>query len=92
MPTGGCEVQAEQPSDPPAYPVRFKALLERAPRRLRWKVLPEVAQREDLDSILKDLVDDAIGVVEDFTDRGLMPFGNHTTLFREIPKQFHSAD
>jgi hypothetical protein len=29
MPTGGCEVQAEQPSDPPAYPDRFKPLLER---------------------------------------------------------------
>jgi hypothetical protein len=29
MPTGGCEVQAEQPSDPPVYPVRFKPLLER---------------------------------------------------------------
>ena len=29
MPTGGCEVQAEQPSDPPAYPVRFKPLLGR---------------------------------------------------------------
>jgi hypothetical protein len=29
MPTGGCEVQAEQLSDPPAYPVRFKPLLER---------------------------------------------------------------
>ena len=28
MPTGGCEVQAEQPSDPPAYPVRFKPLLD----------------------------------------------------------------
>jgi len=27
MPTGGCEVQAEQPSDPPVYPVRFKPLL-----------------------------------------------------------------
>jgi AbrB family looped-hinge helix DNA binding protein len=27
MPTGGCEVQAEQPSDLPAYPVRFKPLL-----------------------------------------------------------------
>jgi len=27
---GGCEVQAEQPSEPPAYPVRFKPLLERA--------------------------------------------------------------
>ena len=26
---GGCEVQAEQPSDPPVYPVRFKPLLER---------------------------------------------------------------
>jgi len=26
---GGCEVQAEQPSDPPTYPVRFKPLLER---------------------------------------------------------------
>ena len=30
MPTGGCEVQAEQPSNPPAYPVRFKPLLERS--------------------------------------------------------------
>ncbi len=28
MPTGGCEVQAEQPLDPSAYPVRFKPLLE----------------------------------------------------------------
>jgi len=27
MPTGSCEVQAEQPADPPAYPVRFKPLL-----------------------------------------------------------------
>jgi hypothetical protein len=25
---GGCEVQAEQPSDLPAYPVRFKPLLD----------------------------------------------------------------
>ena len=25
---GGCEVQAEQPSDQPAYPVRFKPLLD----------------------------------------------------------------
>ncbi len=29
MPTGSCEVQADQPSDPPDYPVRFKPLLER---------------------------------------------------------------
>ena len=29
MPTGGCEVQAEQLSDLLAYPVRFKPLLER---------------------------------------------------------------
>ena len=32
MPTGGCEVQAEQPPDPLVYPVRFKPLLERTPR------------------------------------------------------------
>jgi hypothetical protein len=25
---GGCEVQAEQPADPSAYPVRFKPLSE----------------------------------------------------------------
>ena len=31
MPTGGCEVQAEQPSDLSAYPVRFKPLLGRPP-------------------------------------------------------------
>ena len=66
-------------------------MLERAPRRLRWEVLPEVAQREDLDSILKDLVDNAIGVVEDFTDRGLMPLGNHTTLLRKLPEQLDSS-
>ena len=34
MPPGGCEVQAEQLSDPPAYPVRFKPLLERPPEEL----------------------------------------------------------
>jgi hypothetical protein len=33
MPTGGCEVQAEQPSDPPAYPGRFKPLLDRSAER-----------------------------------------------------------
>jgi hypothetical protein len=31
MLTGGCEVQAEQPSGPPAHPVRFRPLLERRP-------------------------------------------------------------
>ena len=34
---GGCEVQAEQPSGPPAYPVRFKPLLERASASEREK-------------------------------------------------------
>ena len=37
---GGCEVQAEQPSDPPVYPVRFKPLLGNrildAPDYLFW--------------------------------------------------------
>jgi hypothetical protein len=32
---GGCEVQAEQPSDDLAYPVRFKPLLASAPVRGR---------------------------------------------------------
>ena len=32
MPPGGCEVQAEQPFDPLAYPVRFKPLLGGAGR------------------------------------------------------------
>jgi hypothetical protein len=32
MLTGGCEVQAAQPFDPPAYPVRFKPLLECGPQ------------------------------------------------------------
>ena len=31
MPTGGCDVQAEQPSDPPAYPGSFKPLLDGRP-------------------------------------------------------------
>ena len=32
MPTCGCEVQAEQPSDLSAYPVRFKPLFDGATR------------------------------------------------------------
>ena len=40
MPTGGCEVQAEQPSDPPAYPVRFKGLLDSSLATTRSAALP----------------------------------------------------
>ena len=35
MPTGGCEVQAEQPADPPVHPVRFKPLLGSTTRTFR---------------------------------------------------------
>jgi hypothetical protein len=40
MPTGGCEVKAEQPSDPSSYPVRFTPVLGNsifaAPDYLPW--------------------------------------------------------
>lgn len=48
MRIGGCEVLAEQPSDPPAYPVRFKPLLGRAkPRRHRPTVVLETKLLRD---------------------------------------------
>jgi hypothetical protein len=77
---------------PPAYPVRFKPLLERAPGRLSRKLLTEVAQCENLDSILEDLVNDTIRLVEDLADRHLVPFGNHTTLLREVREQVDSTN
>jgi hypothetical protein len=48
MPTGGCEVQAEQPSDPPVHPVRFKPLLECSPAWADESAMGEASHVEDL--------------------------------------------
>ena len=69
-----------------AYPVGSNSLLGRAPGWLRWKLLAEVAQRQNLETIVENFVDDTVGIVEHLAHRGLVPFGDYATLFREIPQ------
>ena len=64
-------------------------------RALGWfwrKLLAEVRQREDLETILEDLVDDAVGVMEHLPDRRLVPFRDDSTLLREVAEQFHPSN
>jgi len=44
-------------------------------------------QGENLDAICRQLVDNAIRLVKDFAHGGLVPLGDHSTLFGEVPKQ-----
>nr|AMP55765.1 hypothetical protein [uncultured bacterium] len=53
----------------------------------RWwpgrKLLAKVDECQDLDAIIEDLVDDAIGLMENLTNRGLVPLRHYSTLFGE---------
>ena len=90
MPTPGREVQAEWlgPSQPAR--VNSHALLGRAPRTFDGKLLPEVAEGQDLDVTLTDFVDDSIGLVEDLSHRSLMPLWNDPALVRHVTGQVDS--
>jgi len=48
-----------------------------------------VRQREDLETIVEDLVDDTVRFVEDLANRRLVPFWDDATLFRKVAEQFH---
>lgn len=59
---------------------------------MRSKLLAGMAQRKDLDAIIEDLVDDAIGLMEYLTHRGLVPFRDHPTLASEISEELHPSN
>lgn len=66
--------------------------LGKASHRLTRKFLAEVAQRENLDAIHEDLVDDAIRMEKDLAHRRLMPLRNHSTLVGKFTQEFNASD
>jgi hypothetical protein len=55
------------------------------------KLLTEVAQRQDLHSIVEDFVDNAVGRVEHLAHRGLVPLRDFSTLSGEISEEFNPS-
>jgi hypothetical protein len=72
--------------------VRFSPLSGGTAGRLRRELLAEMAQRKDLNAILKDLVQDPVGLVEHLAHGGLVPFRNHPPLIGEVPKEFDASN
>ena len=91
MPTRSASRQASA-TGARGLPGQQQFLLGRAPGWLRRKLLAEVAQRQNLETIVEDFVDDTVGIVEHLAHRGLVPFGDYTTLFREIPQKVDPSD
>ena len=48
-------------------------------------------QREDLDTVVEDLIDDAVRFVEDLADRRFMPLRDDSTLLGEVSEQFYPS-
>ena len=53
--------------------------------------MPEVRQREDLDTVVEDFIDEAIRFVEHLADRRVVPLRDDPTLLREVSEQFYPA-
>jgi hypothetical protein len=51
-----------------------------------------VGQRNNLETIVEDFVDDAVGLVEHVAHRGLVPFGDYSTLFGEISQKIDPSN
>jgi hypothetical protein len=51
-----------------------------------------VRQRKDLDPVVEDFIDDAIGFVEHLADRRFVPLRDNSTLLREVSEQFDPSD
>ena len=51
-----------------------------------------MAQRKNLETIVEDFVDDTVGIVDHLAHRRLVPFGDYSPLFREIPQMVDPSD
>ena len=49
--------------------------------------MSEVRQREDLEAVVEDFIDDAVGFVEHLAHRGFVPLRDDSTLFGEVSEQ-----
>jgi hypothetical protein len=56
------------------------------------QLLSIVTERQNLDVIGEDLIDHAIGIVEDFTDRVISPLRDHPALIGQLPEQLDSRN